>query len=68
MERVRERSGVGKATIYRRYGSKEELARAAIVHLNTDIPLPDDTGSLAGDFAAPRGRARGRRADRRARP
>ena len=27
MERVRERSGVGKATLYRRYGSKEELVR-----------------------------------------
>ncbi len=52
MERVRERSGVGKATLYRRYGSKEELARAAIVHLNSGIPLPDDSGSLAGDFAA----------------
>ena len=52
MERVRERSGVGKATLYRRYGSKEELVRAAIVHLNADIPLPEDTGSLAGDFAA----------------
>jgi len=52
MERVRERSGVGKATIYRRYASKEELVRAAIVHLNSDIPLPDDTGSLEGDYLA----------------
>jgi AcrR family transcriptional regulator len=52
MEAVRERSGVGKATLYRRYGSKEELVRAAIVHLNSDIPLPEDTGSVAGDFAA----------------
>lgn len=52
MEKVRERSRVGKATIYRRYGSKEELVRAAIVHLNSDIPLPDDTGSIQGDFAA----------------
>jgi AcrR family transcriptional regulator len=52
MERVRERSGVGKATIYRRYASKEELVRAAIVHLNADIPLPDDTGSLEGDYLA----------------
>jgi hypothetical protein len=52
MEGVRERSGVGKATLYRRYGSKEELVRAAIVHLNNDIPMPQDTGSLAGDFAA----------------
>jgi AcrR family transcriptional regulator len=52
MEAVRERSGVGKATLYRRYGSKEELVRAAIVHLNSDIPMPDDTGSVGGDFAA----------------
>jgi AcrR family transcriptional regulator len=52
MERVRERSGVGKATIYRRYASKEELVSAAIVHLNSDIPMPTDTGSLPGDFAA----------------
>jgi AcrR family transcriptional regulator len=52
MEAVRERSGVGKATLYRRYGSKEELVRAAIVHLNADVPIPPDTGSLAGDFAA----------------
>jgi AcrR family transcriptional regulator len=52
MEAVRERSGVGKATLYRRYGSKEELVKAAIVHLNSDIPLPDDTGTVVGDFAA----------------
>ena len=52
MEKVRASSGVGKATIYRRYGSKEELVAAAIVHLNSDIPLPDDTGTLQGDFAA----------------
>src|SRR3954468_20225368 len=52
MERVRERSGVGKATIYRRYGSKEELVSGAIEHLNSDIPMPDDTGSILGDFAA----------------
>jgi AcrR family transcriptional regulator len=52
MEAVRERSGVGKATLYRRYSSKEELVRAAIVHLNADVPLPEDTGSVAGDFAA----------------
>jgi AcrR family transcriptional regulator len=52
MERVRERAGVGKATLYRRYGSKEQLARAAIVHLNYDLPIPHDTGSLVTDFAA----------------
>jgi AcrR family transcriptional regulator len=52
MEAVRERSGVGKATIYRRYASKEELVRAAIAHLSADIPPPADTGSLEGDYAA----------------
>jgi AcrR family transcriptional regulator len=51
MEQVRERAGVGKATIYRRYGSKKELVAAAIVHLNDGFAAPD-TGSVAGDFAA----------------
>ena len=40
MEQVRERAGVGKATIYRRYGSKEELVRAVVAHLNTGMPEP----------------------------
>ena len=52
MERVRERSGVGKATLYRRYGSKEALVSAAIKHLNVDFPEPPDSGSLLSDFAA----------------
>jgi AcrR family transcriptional regulator len=50
MERVRERAGVGKATVYRRYGSKEELVAAAVRHLNQDLPSPD-TGDLRRDFA-----------------
>ena len=61
MERVRERSGVGKATLYRRYGSKEELVRAAIVHLNSDIPMPDDTGSTGGRLRRHRAGGPGRR-------
>lgn len=52
MERVRERAGVGKATLYRRYGSKEELVRAVVAHMHQDLPLPPDTGSVRGDFAA----------------
>ena len=52
MEKVRERSGVGKATLYRRHGSKEELVRAVVEHLHQDLPVPEDTGSLAGDFEA----------------
>ena len=52
MEKVRERSGVGKATLYRRHGSKEQLVRAVVEHLHQDLSVPEDTGSLAGDFAA----------------
>ena len=49
MEGVRQRAGVGKATLYRRFGSKEDLVRAAISSLNPDAPEPPDTGSLRGD-------------------
>jgi AcrR family transcriptional regulator len=51
MEGVRTRAGVGKATIYRRWGSKEELVRDAIVFLHDELETPD-TGSLRGDYAA----------------
>jgi AcrR family transcriptional regulator len=50
VEQVRGRSGVGKATIYRRYANKDDLVRAAIAHLHHDLPVPEDTGSLAGDL------------------
>ena len=49
MEAVRDRAGVGKATIYRRWSSKEELARDAIVYMHDDFVAPD-TGSLRGDY------------------
>jgi AcrR family transcriptional regulator len=52
MEKVRAVAGVGKATVYRRYGSKEELVRAAVAHLHQELPLPPDTGSVRGDFKA----------------
>jgi hypothetical protein len=29
------------------------------VHLNSDIPMPEDTGSVVGDFAATAQKARG---------
>ena len=51
MEGVRTRAGVGKATIYRRWASKEELVRDAIVFLHDSFDTPD-TGSLRGDYAA----------------
>ena len=50
MEAVRTRAGVGKATIYRRWSSKEELVRDAIVFLHHEFETPD-TGSLRGDYA-----------------
>ena len=37
MEAVRTRAGVGKATIYRRWSSKEELVRDAIVFLHEEF-------------------------------
>jgi AcrR family transcriptional regulator len=51
MEAVRTRAGVGKATIYRRWSSKEDLVRDAIVFLHDEFDTPD-TGSLRGDYAA----------------
>ena len=43
------RAGVGKATIYRRWSSKQELVRDAIAYMHDDIEAPD-TGSLLGDY------------------
>ncbi|HWM11999.1 MAG TPA: TetR/AcrR family transcriptional regulator [Solirubrobacteraceae bacterium] len=51
MEQVRTRAGVGKATLYRRYGSKQELVADAIRHVNQEIPAPD-TGTVRGDLLA----------------
>ena len=51
MEAVRTRAGVGKATIYRRWASKEELVRDAIVFVHDKFDTPD-TGSLRGDYQA----------------
>jgi AcrR family transcriptional regulator len=51
MESVRQRAGVGKATIYRRWSSKEELVRDAIVFMHEDF-TEIDTGSLRGDYEA----------------
>ena len=50
MEQVQRRAGVGKATIYRRWASKEELVKEAIQHFSAELPVPD-TGSLDEDYA-----------------
>jgi AcrR family transcriptional regulator len=49
MEQVRARAGIGKATLYRRYGSKQELVAEAIRHLNQPLDLPD-TGDVRTDI------------------
>ena len=49
MEQVRARAGVGKATLYRRHGSKQALVAEAIRHLNQPLAEPD-TGSTRTDI------------------
>ena len=47
---VATRAGVGKATVYRRWPSKEDLAVAAMDRVyGMDVPEPD-TGSIEGDL------------------
>jgi AcrR family transcriptional regulator len=57
MEGVRARAHVGKATIYRRWSSKEELVRDAIVFMHDDVEAPD-TGSVRGDYEGMASRVR----------
>lgn len=40
MAGIAARAGVGKATLYRRYGTRDEVLRAALGHLNDDLPNP----------------------------
>jgi AcrR family transcriptional regulator len=50
MDDVARQAGVAKATVYRRYAAKEDLAFAAVSRLfDTEIPVPD-TGSFRGDL------------------
>ncbi|WP_220449624.1 TetR/AcrR family transcriptional regulator [Nonomuraea longispora] len=49
MDAIARRAGVGKAAIYRRWGSKEPLVLEILTHLADEaVPLPD-TGELRDD-------------------
>jgi AcrR family transcriptional regulator len=51
VDAVAARAGVGKAAIYRRFATKQEMIFAAAVHDMEEQP-PPDSGSLQGDLAA----------------
>jgi AcrR family transcriptional regulator len=51
MDDVASRAGVGKATIYRRYRSKDQLVTDAVGALVNEIEIPD-TGSTRDDLLA----------------
>ena len=52
VDEVAARAGVGKATVYRRWPSKEDLAFAAMQSLYSDEFPEADTGSIEGDLTA----------------
>ncbi len=51
LDDIATRAGVSKATIYRRFASKEDLLVAAVESLYTDVELVD-TGDLRNDLIA----------------
>ncbi len=52
VDEVASSAGVGKATVYRRWSRKEDLAVAAMEQLYRDEMPPPDTGSIRGDLRA----------------
>lgn len=51
MDAIAARAGVGKATVYRRWKTKETLVCEALERIMRAIPVPD-TGSTRGDLLA----------------
>ena len=52
MDAVAAQAGVGKATIYRRWRTKEDLVADTIAEISRAEVSPADTGSLEGDLRA----------------
>jgi AcrR family transcriptional regulator len=52
VDEVASNAGVGKATVYRRWARKEDLAVAAMEQLYRDEMPPPDTGTIRGDLEA----------------
>ena len=52
MEAVAAEAGVGKATVYRRYRDKADLATAAIADLKDQAEPPQETGDARADLVA----------------
>ncbi len=52
MERVAERARASKASLYRRWPTRLQLAIEAVYHTLPDPDSPPDTGSLRGDLIA----------------
>ena len=50
VDAVAEQAGVGKATIYRRWRTKQDLILDSISDLGSVLPVPPDTGSLQEDI------------------
>jgi AcrR family transcriptional regulator len=50
MDAVASEAGVGKATIYRRWRTKQDLVVDTISDLHREVATPADTGSLEGDL------------------
>ncbi|MGK3998819.1 TetR/AcrR family transcriptional regulator [Sorangium sp. So ce1024] len=52
IEDVATRAGVNKTTVYRRWPTKEDLVRAALLSVTDEKIVPPNTGSLRGDLLA----------------
>jgi AcrR family transcriptional regulator len=50
MDAVAAEAGVGKATIYRRWRTKQDLVVDTISDLNRELAVPPDTGSVESDL------------------